>query len=94
VRETTTFSVSLPPAMAKQIEQAMKAEHRTRSELVREALRVYFSARLISIEAATATEGRAHRRGLAAYKRGDYVTLEAYLDGMNRRPRRTRAKIS
>jgi metal-responsive CopG/Arc/MetJ family transcriptional regulator len=50
MRESTTFSVSLPPAMAKQIEQAMKAEHRTRSELVREALRVYFSARLISTE--------------------------------------------
>ena len=94
MRETTTFSVSLPPAMAKQIEQAMKAEHRTRSELVREALRVYFSARLISNEAPTATEARAHRRGLAAYKRGDYVTLETYLNGMDRRPRRTRAKVS
>jgi len=94
MRETTTFSVSLPPAMAKQIEQAMKAEHRTRSELVREALRVYFSARLISTETPTATEARAHRRGIAAYKRGDYVTLETYLDGMDRRPGRTRAKVS
>ena len=94
MRETTTFSVSLPPAMAKQIEEAMKAEHRTRSELVREALRVYFSARLISTETPTVTEARAHRRGIAAYKRGDYVTLETYLDGMDRRPRRTRAKIS
>jgi Arc/MetJ-type ribon-helix-helix transcriptional regulator len=94
MRETTTFSVSLPPAMAKQIEQVMKAEHRTRSELVREALRVYFSARLISVEAPTVTEARAHRRGVAAYKRGDYVTLEAYLDGMDRRPRRARSKVS
>jgi metal-responsive CopG/Arc/MetJ family transcriptional regulator len=50
MRETTTFSVSLPPAMAKQVEQAMKAEHRTRSELVREALRVYFSVRLMPVE--------------------------------------------
>ncbi len=94
MRETTTFTVSLPPAMAKQIEQVMKAEHRTRSELVREALRVYFSARLISTEAPTPTEARAHRRGIAAYKRGNYVTLETYLNGMDRRPRRTRAKVS
>jgi metal-responsive CopG/Arc/MetJ family transcriptional regulator len=33
--------------MAKEIERAMKAEHRTRSEFVREALRIYLSARLI-----------------------------------------------
>ena len=37
---------------------------------------------------------RRHRRGIAAYKRGDYVTLETYLNGMDRRPRRTRAKVS
>jgi Arc/MetJ-type ribon-helix-helix transcriptional regulator len=94
MRESTTFSVSLPPAMAKQIEQVMKVEHRTRSELVREALRVYFSARLIATEAPTETEARAHRRGSAAYQRGDYMTLEAYRNGMDRRPRRARAKVS
>jgi hypothetical protein len=66
----------------------MKAEHRTRSELVREALRVYFSARLISTEVPTVAEARAHRRGIASYKRGDYMTLEAHLGGMDRRPRR------
>jgi len=80
--------------MAKQIDQAMKVEHRTRSELVREALRVYFSDRLISTETPTAREARAHRRGITSYRRGDYMTLEAYLDGMDRRPRRTRKKIS
>jgi metal-responsive CopG/Arc/MetJ family transcriptional regulator len=88
MRETTTFRVSLPSAMAKQIQQAMKAEHRTRSELVREALRVYFSARLISTEAPTVAEARAHRRGIASYKRGDYLTVEAHLDRIDRRPRR------
>jgi metal-responsive CopG/Arc/MetJ family transcriptional regulator len=79
MRETTTFSVSLPLAMAKQVEQAMKAEHRTRSELIREALHVYFSARLISNETPTVAEARAHRRGIAAYKQGDYLTLKAHL---------------
>ena len=78
MRESITFTVSLPPAMAKQVDRAMKVEHRTRSELVREALRVYLSA----------------RRGMDAYNRGDAVTLQEYLNGMDRRPRRTRKKVS
>ena len=94
MRESTTFTVSLPPAMAKEIERAMKAEHRTRSELVREALRIYLAARLIPAELPTQAEARAYRRGMAAYKRGDSVTLQEYLDGMDRRPRRTRKKVS
>jgi hypothetical protein len=80
--------------MARQVEQARKAENRTRSELVREALRVYLSARIIPTELPTAAEARAYRRGMAAYRRGNYVTLGAYLDGMDRRPRRARKKIS
>jgi Arc/MetJ-type ribon-helix-helix transcriptional regulator len=75
MRETSTFTVSLPPAMAKQIEKVMKTEHRTRSELVREALRVYFTVRVLPSERPTAAEARVYRRGIAAYKRGDYVTL-------------------
>ncbi len=94
MRETTTVTISLPPAMAKQVEQAMKAEHRTRSELIREALRVYLSARVIPVESPTAAEARAYRSGMAAYKRGDYVTLGEYIDGMDRRPRRARKKVS
>jgi predicted transcriptional regulator len=94
MRESTTFTISLPPAMAKQIDRAMKAEHRTRSELVREALRIYLSARLIPAELPTPAEARAYRRGMAAYKRGDSITLQEYLDGVDRRPRRSRKKVS
>lgn len=94
MRETTTFTVSLPPAMAEQVERARKAENRTRSELVREALRVYLSARLIPTEMPTAAEARAYQRGMAAYKRGNYVTLEGYLDGVDRRSRRASKKSS
>ena len=43
-RTTATFSISLPPEMAAKIEQTRKEEHRTRSELIREALRRYFNA--------------------------------------------------
>ena len=40
-RTTKTISLSIPPAMAKKIEELMKEEDRTRSELIREALRRY-----------------------------------------------------
>ena len=40
-RVTVTFTVSLPPEMAEELKEVMKREHRTRSELVREALRRY-----------------------------------------------------
>lgn len=79
--------------MAKEIDRAMKAEHRTRSELVREALRVYLSARLIPAEMPTVAEERAYRRGMAAYRRGDSITLKEYVNGMDGRPRRSRKKV-
>ena len=41
-RITAMFSVSLPPEMAARLEEVRREEHRTRSELVREALRHYF----------------------------------------------------
>jgi metal-responsive CopG/Arc/MetJ family transcriptional regulator len=47
-RATTTFTVSLPPEMAAELEEAMRLEHRTRSELIREALRRYFSRRTLA----------------------------------------------
>lgn len=80
--------------MAKEIDRAMKAEHRTRSELVREALRVYLSTRLIPAELPTPAEARAYRRGIAAYRRGDSITLQEYLNGVDSRPRRSRKKVS
>ncbi len=40
-RTTKTMTLSVPPEMAKQIEELTKAEGRTRSDLFREALRRY-----------------------------------------------------
>ncbi len=45
MRTTKTISVSLPPEMLKEAERVARAEGRTRSELVREALRHYIRAR-------------------------------------------------
>lgn len=44
-RTSLTFTISVPPEMASAINHAMKREHRTRSELIREALRGYFDTR-------------------------------------------------
>ncbi len=67
-----------------------RADH---AELMREVLRVYVYA-AIPKESLTAAEARVYRRGIAAYKRGDYVTLDEYLDGVDRRPWRTSKKSS
>ena len=77
--------------MLKELERLRKQEHRTRSELVREALRSYFSKR-IPEEAPTTAELRAIRRGRAAIARGDYVSLDQVRDELRTAPRRTRKK--
>lgn len=38
------FAISVPPIMAKEIEQLCRSEGRSRSEFFREAVRVYISA--------------------------------------------------
>jgi metal-responsive CopG/Arc/MetJ family transcriptional regulator len=48
MRTTETLTISLPPAMAKQMEKVRQEEHRTRSELLREAWRQYFESRYAS----------------------------------------------
>jgi predicted transcriptional regulator len=75
MRTTDTMTISLPPGMAKQMEKVRKQEHRTRSELLREAWRQYFESRH-GVETPTRTELAAIRRGRAAVKRGEYVTLD------------------
>ena len=72
-RTTATFSVSVPTEMAGEIERVRKSEHRTRSELVREALRRYIRA--ASVEAvrermAGLPEAEAEADEIAAIKEG------------------------
>ncbi|MEW6324621.1 MAG: ribbon-helix-helix domain-containing protein [Nitrospirota bacterium] len=45
VRATKLVTISLPPKLLKEAEQVAREEHRTKSELLREALRVYISSR-------------------------------------------------
>jgi predicted transcriptional regulator len=80
--------------MAEQVEETMKVEHRTHSELMREALRTYFSVRRFPEETPRPAELRAIRRGEAAYRRGDYVILDEYLRDVDRRLHRPHKKVS
>ena len=45
-RNTKTITFSLPPEMAEQVQQVMREEGRTMSELIREALRNYMEERV------------------------------------------------
>ncbi|MBI2314791.1 ribbon-helix-helix protein, CopG family [Candidatus Daviesbacteria bacterium] len=39
--QTQTFNISLPKELVKKVDRAAKKEYRNRSELIREALRIY-----------------------------------------------------
>ncbi|MGB9825765.1 MAG: ribbon-helix-helix protein, CopG family [Desulfofundulus sp.] len=45
MRETVIWTVSLPPQMAEKAEALARLENRSKSELIREALRQYISLR-------------------------------------------------
>ena len=90
-RTTATLTISLPPAMLEELERVRKQEHRTRSELMREALRSYFSKR-IPEGVPTTAELRAIRRGRAAIARGHFVTLDELRDEVGTALRRARKK--
>ena len=74
--------------MAEQVEKARKAEHRTRSELVREALRAYLNKR-VQVVAASKAELAAIRRGRAEIEKGEYVTLDELLHDLAATYRKT-----
>ena len=85
-RTTEVIAVSLPPDMVRDLEKAQQAERRTRSELIREAIRFYLLPRVQP----TAREVRAMDKGRAEIRRGDFVTLDqlrAELDRLNLRER-------
>jgi CopG family transcriptional regulator/antitoxin EndoAI len=91
MRTTKTMTISLPPAMVRQLESVRKLEHRTRSELMREALRQYFESRFPEVTP-TKAELAAIRRGRADIKAGRFVTLEQLRDELAATDRRPSAK--
>ena len=93
MRTTDTMTISLPPAMAKQMERVQEEEHRTRSELLREAWRQYFERRY-STYSPTKSEAAAIRKGRAAFKRGEFVTLSQLHHELDATRHQTGAKRS
>jgi metal-responsive CopG/Arc/MetJ family transcriptional regulator len=91
MRTTQTMTVSIPPALVRQFEEVRKKESRTRSELVREALRVYFESRY-PLVTPTKDELAAMRRGRAAVRRGDVMPLETFLHDLESHDRRSGTK--
>lgn len=79
-RTTKTLTISLPPAMVEELDRVRAREHRTRSELLREALRRYVADsqrhRLPPAENATDDEVEAIQRAQAEFARGETVSLE------------------
>ena len=88
-RTTKTVTISLPPAMVDELDRVRKREHRTRSELMREALRHYTTAseRMLRIPVVDPEPGEleAAEQGRAAISRGEYVTLDDLLHEMGTR---------
>ena len=94
MRTTQTMTISLPPAMLEEFYRVRLAENRTRSELMREALRTYwrtFYSRF-PIETPSKRELAAIRRGRAEIQKGQYVTLEQLKHELATQNRTARAK--
>ena len=87
------MSISLPPSMTRQFEHVRRAEKRTPSDLVREALRHYFASRVPVVEV-TKAELAAIRRGRAQIRRGQYVAFEQLQDALATHHRQARPKAA
>ena len=79
-RATKTVTVSLPPKMVDELDRIRHRQHRTRSELLREALRHYMAGatavNAVRVVPALPDEIEAMRRAEAEYAQGQTIRLE------------------
>jgi metal-responsive CopG/Arc/MetJ family transcriptional regulator len=79
--------------MVAEVEKVRRAEHRTRSELIREALRAYIDQRYPN-----AAPSRADRfaiaKGRKDIREGKFVTYEQLLDVLDASHRASRRKVA
>lgn len=87
-----TMTVSLPRKMLQEVDTIRKKEHRTRSELVREALRVYMGARTLPVYTPTPRELADIRKGREEIRRGEYYTLDELRASLDSHHLKTRSK--
>jgi metal-responsive CopG/Arc/MetJ family transcriptional regulator len=90
-RKTKTVTLSLPSQMVADLDRVREREHRTRSEVLREALRRYVAVaerdRMIPVEDALPEEIEAMRRADEEYARGECVRLEDLQHEVGVKPR-------
>jgi metal-responsive CopG/Arc/MetJ family transcriptional regulator len=75
VTKTAKVTISLPEAMLKAADEAGAREHRSRSELIREALRWYLRIGQLPVEEATPEDLAAIAAGRAEHARGETLSL-------------------
>ena len=90
------YTIELPPVIGRRVDRTARKQRRRPSDLAVEAIEQYFNRNGIAEEIPTSSELRAVRRGEAALKRGDSITLDELRkqEEVARRTRRTRAKVS
>lgn len=93
MRSTHTLTISIPPAMTAQIDRVRRKENRTRSELIREALRSYFAQRYPTVKPTKAEQGRI-ARGRAEIRGDQFVTFDQLLDALDSPRRPARRKVA
>ena len=76
------LSVSLPSKVRSQVDRAAKRGKRSRSEVVRDALQLYFKLHGIPGEEPTEDEHRAIAEGERTYERGEFVSFEEWQHGV------------
>ena len=95
MRSRDAFTISLPPAMSQALEKARKIQQRSRSEIVREALRLYFDPELalriarLPVYTPTARELRELEKGRRSK---NYLTLDELFRDLDSPRRSTRSK--
>ena len=91
MRTRETMTISLPHEMVREVDEVRKREHRTRSELIREALRAYFgTAQALPVYTPTARERREIEKGREEMRRGEYVTTDELFSPLDRPQRKAR----
>ena len=83
-RQTDTMTVSLPHEMMREVDRISRKEGRTRSELVREAIRRYAAVAYQP----TKRELERIKRGREEMRRGAYFTLDEFQTRPLARPHR------
>jgi predicted transcriptional regulator len=90
------YVIEIPAKIGRRVARRARQEKKKPSQLAVEALRRYIALPSFPEETPTPAELHAIRRGEAAIRRGDTITLDELRreKTLARRPRRTRAKVS